>query len=193
MGEEQYVNHLSENIATLTFIPNEPSLLVIAFTDLSMSKFKDVNIVFDYAKIVGNATTLCWIDNGVMVGTKEGVIGYYETKKSKWKAKSTHSVLKIIKFNETSVLVGRHNSSIELRDWSNGTTICKVEKEHKLGEKLINMFLMDFRKEGYNQLVCIGEGGVIKAYNISKVDEVAKKPVAHEIKEISLDIEGLAR
>ena len=39
----------------------------------------------------------------------------------------------------------------------------------------------------------IGEGGVIKAYNISKVDEVAKKPVAHEIKEISLDIEGLAR
>ena len=82
---------------------------------------------------------------------------------------------------------------MELRDWSNGTTICKVEKEHKLGEKMINMFMMDFRQEGYNQLVCIGEGGMIKAYNISKVDEVAKKPVAHEIKEVSLDIEGLAR
>ena len=82
---------------------------------MSMSRFKDVNIAFEYSKIVGVASTLLWIGNGVLVGTKEGNIGYYETKKSKWKGKSSHSVMKIVKMNEMTVLVGRNNGSIELR------------------------------------------------------------------------------
>ena len=39
------------------------------------------------------------------------------------------------------------------------------------------MFLMDFRKEGYDQLVCIGEGGTVKAYNIAVNNEEAGKKI----------------
>ena len=69
-----------------------------------------------------------------MVGTEEGPIAYYESKKSKWKAKSTHSVFKIIDVkkklygkdvnNEQSyahnVIVVRRNGAMELRDWKKG-------------------------------------------------------------------------
>ena len=63
---------------------------------MSMKRYKGVNVVFDYAKVVGLVNTMCWIDGGVMIGTEEGTIAYYESKKSKWKAKSTHSTFKII-------------------------------------------------------------------------------------------------
>jgi hypothetical protein len=42
-----------------------------------MFRYSKLNIVFDYAKIIGKATTLCWIGKGVMVGTEEGAIAYY--------------------------------------------------------------------------------------------------------------------
>lgn len=35
-----------------------------------MCRYAKHNIVFDYAKIVGTATALCWVGRGVMVGTK---------------------------------------------------------------------------------------------------------------------------
>jgi hypothetical protein len=54
--------------------------------------------VFDYAKITEYVNVLCWIGKGVMVGTNEGSIAYYEAKKYKWRAKSAHSVQNIIKF-----------------------------------------------------------------------------------------------
>jgi hypothetical protein len=63
-----------------------------------MHRYNKLNIVFDYAKIVGNVTSLCWIGKGIMIGTKEGPIAYYELKKYKWKATSIHSVQNIIKF-----------------------------------------------------------------------------------------------
>ena len=65
-----------------------------------MARYSGLNISFDYAKIVGTATSLCWIGKGVLVGTKEGTIAFYESKKSKWKAKSSHAVLKILKYSE---------------------------------------------------------------------------------------------
>lgn len=63
-----------------------------------MFRYSKMNIVFDYAKIIGNATSLCWIGKGVLVGTEEGSIAYYESKKYKWKAKSVHKVNNILKF-----------------------------------------------------------------------------------------------
>jgi hypothetical protein len=54
--------------------------------------------VFDYAKVIGNVTSLCWIGKGVMVGTEEGPIAFYESKKYKWRAKSVHSVQSIVRF-----------------------------------------------------------------------------------------------
>ena len=177
----------------MTTIPTESGLIIVAFTDLNMSRYKDANIAFEYSKIVGIASSLCWVGNGVIVGSKEGTIAYYESKKSKWKAKSSHSVLKIISFNADKILVGRHNGSVELREWSSGTTICKIEKEQKLGEKLVNLFFVDFRKEGYSQLVCVGEGGTVKSYNVEKSDGVEKKAIAAELKEMHHDTEDLAR
>jgi hypothetical protein len=65
---------------------------------MTMNRYNKLNIVFDYAKIIGNVTSLCWIGKGVMVGTEEGSIAFYESKKYKWKAKSLHSVQNILKF-----------------------------------------------------------------------------------------------
>jgi hypothetical protein len=42
-----------------------------------MYRYNKLNIVFDYAKVIGNITSLCWISKGVMVGTDEGSIAYY--------------------------------------------------------------------------------------------------------------------
>lgn len=44
---------------------------------MGMFRYSKLNILFDYAKIVGNATSLCWIGKGVMVGTDEGPIAFY--------------------------------------------------------------------------------------------------------------------
>lgn len=35
-----------------------------------MLKYHKHNVVFDYGKIIGKATALCWIGKGVMVGTQ---------------------------------------------------------------------------------------------------------------------------
>jgi hypothetical protein len=107
-GEEQYVNHAAANITAITTINTDSSLsvqpdeIVIATDAATMMRYNKLNIVFDYGKIIGNATALCWVGKGVMVGTEEGAIGYYEAKKYKWKAKSVHSVLTILKFQYVS-------------------------------------------------------------------------------------------
>lgn len=67
-----------------------------------MLRYNKLNIVFDYGKVIGNVTSLCWIGKGVMVGTEEGPVAYYESKKYKWRAKSVHSVQSIVKFQEHS-------------------------------------------------------------------------------------------
>jgi len=70
------VNHAQANITAITTanIPNSSSTspieeIVIATDAMSMIRYNQHNIVFDYAKIIGNATSLCWIGKGVMVGT----------------------------------------------------------------------------------------------------------------------------
>lgn len=45
--------------------------------DMSMKRFKNVNVVFDYGKVVGMVNAMCWVGGGVMVGTEEGTIAYY--------------------------------------------------------------------------------------------------------------------
>lgn len=40
------------------------------------------------------------VGKGVVVGTKEGYLAYYETKKPKWKSKSSDPVLKVMKYLE---------------------------------------------------------------------------------------------
>ncbi len=66
---------------------------------MNLIRYKGINISFDYGKVVGVPSALCWIGNGIIVGTQEGTVAYYESKKSKWKAKSTHSVLSIKSYN----------------------------------------------------------------------------------------------
>lgn len=99
-GEEQYVNHVSGNITAITNTEDivKADEIVIATDAATMMRYSKLNIIFDYAKIIGNATALCWIGKGVIIGTEEGSIAYYETKKYKWKAKSSHSLLTILKF-----------------------------------------------------------------------------------------------
>lgn len=82
---------------------------------MTLARYKQHNLIYDYGKIVGTPVTLCSIGKGVMVGTKEGTIAYYETKKSKWKAKSSNPVLKIMKCeSDTSeyTIVIRQNGNI---------------------------------------------------------------------------------
>ena len=63
-----------------------------------MIRYKGVNIALDYGKIAGLPTSICWIGDGVLVGTQEGTVAYYESKKSKWKAKSHHAVYKVLSY-----------------------------------------------------------------------------------------------
>ncbi len=42
-----------------------------------MTRFRGLNVRFHYGKIPGVATSLCWIDKGVCVGTQEGTIALY--------------------------------------------------------------------------------------------------------------------
>lgn len=94
--------------------------LVIGLNDMTMIRYKGVNISLDYGKVAGLPTSICWIGEGVLVGTQEGTVAYYETKKSKWKAKSHHPVFKVMAYRtETTYLavVGRKDGLIELKDW----------------------------------------------------------------------------
>lgn len=89
--------------------------VIVALDDMSMKRYKAVNVVFDYSKVVGLVNAMCWVDGGVMIGTEEGTIAYYESKKSKWKAKSTHPTFKILNWinnNKDNILVARKNGNI---------------------------------------------------------------------------------
>lgn len=78
-GEEDYVNHISANISALAKVHTDKNdgEIVIATNDMAMARYIGLNISFDYSKIVGTASTLCWVGKGVLVGTKEGSIAYY--------------------------------------------------------------------------------------------------------------------
>ena len=82
---------------------------------MTLTRYKQHNLIYDFGKVVGTPVSLCSVGKGVMVGTREGVIAYYETKKSKWKAKSSNPVLKIMKYSsDTSdhTIVIRQNGNI---------------------------------------------------------------------------------
>lgn len=70
--------------------------VIVALNDYTMARYKGVNISFDYGKIIGAPVSMAWIGEGIILGIQEGTVAYYENKKSKWKAKSTHPVFKII-------------------------------------------------------------------------------------------------
>lgn len=131
-GEEQYVNHspsLIEAVTTVNFKGNRE--VVVGLNDLGMIRYRGVNITLDYGKVVGIPASICWISEGVLVGTQEGTVAYYESKKSKWKAKSHHPVFKVMAYRtETTYLaiIGRKNGTVELKDWKGkGETIFKVK------------------------------------------------------------------
>lgn len=65
---------------------------------MTLGRYMKQNLVYDFGKVAGTPISLVSIGKGVIVGTKQGVIAYYETKKSKWKAKSSHPVKKVVKF-----------------------------------------------------------------------------------------------
>lgn len=80
-----------------------------------MTRYKGVNISYDYGKAAGTPSSICWIREGVLVGTKEGIVAYYETKKSKWKAKSHHPVLKVLAYRTESTylaIIGRKDGLV---------------------------------------------------------------------------------
>lgn len=70
--------------------------MVVGLSDLTMTRFKGVNVSFDYGKIAGEAVSMAWIGEGVLVGTQEGTVALHEGKKSKWRAKSSHPVLQVM-------------------------------------------------------------------------------------------------
>lgn len=70
-GEEQYVNHCSTLIQALTTVViKDNTEVVVGLNDLTMTRYKGVNISFDYGKIVGEPVSMAWIGEGVLVGTQ---------------------------------------------------------------------------------------------------------------------------
>jgi hypothetical protein len=104
---------------------------VIGLNDLTMTRYRGVNISFDYGKIVGEPVSMAWIGEGVLLGTNEGTVALYEGKKSKWRAKSTHAVFEVLVHRtETDymAIVARKDGLIELKDWKNkGETLHKIK------------------------------------------------------------------
>lgn len=68
----------------------------MGLSDLTLTRFKGVNVSYDYGKTAGEAVSMAWIGEGVLVGTQEGTVALHEGKKSKWRAKSTHPVLQVM-------------------------------------------------------------------------------------------------
>lgn len=115
-GEEQYVNHCSALIECITSTTVKGVReVVVGLNDLNMIRYRGVNIALDYGKIVGTPTSICWIGDGVLVGTQEGTVAFYESKKSKWKAKSHHSVFKVFVYyseNNELAIIGRKDGLV---------------------------------------------------------------------------------
>lgn len=51
--------------------------VVVGLNDLTMTRYKGVNISYDYGKILGVPVSMDWIGNGVILGTMEGTVAYY--------------------------------------------------------------------------------------------------------------------
>lgn len=77
-GEEQYVNHCSSVIEALTSVEVKGSReIVLALNDLNLLRYRGVNISFDYGKVSGIPSSICWIGDGVLVGTQEGPVSFH--------------------------------------------------------------------------------------------------------------------
>lgn len=102
----------------------------------------------------------------MLVGTQEGTVAYYEGKKSKWKAKSHHPVLKVLAYQGESsflAIIGRKDGLVEIKDWrGKGETIHKL----KLHEDLVGLLVYDFREEKNDQLVCLLKSGKVTGLNL---------------------------
>lgn len=93
---------------------------ILALNDLSLVRYKGVNISFDYGKTSGIAASICWLGEGVLVGTQQGPVSFHEGKKSKWKAKSNHPVFKVMPHvcdGSLLAIIGRRDGVVELKDW----------------------------------------------------------------------------
>jgi hypothetical protein len=157
--------------------------VLVGLNDLSLIRYKGVNISLDYGKIIGAPVSMCWLDNGVLLGTQEGTVAFYEGKKPRWRAKSSHPVLKVMAHRTESeylAIIGRKDGLVELKDWKNkGETISKV----KLHEEMIGMHIHDFRQEDNEQLICVLKSGNVKGLNIyEEAKKNDKKMVADEVK-----------
>lgn len=51
--------------------------VIIGLNDLTMTRYKGVNISFDYGKIIGIPVSMAWIKDGVIVGSQEGTVAFY--------------------------------------------------------------------------------------------------------------------
>jgi hypothetical protein len=189
-GEEQYVNHCGAVVQALTAVEVKDSAeVVVGLGDLALTRFRGVNVSFDYGKTAGEAVSMAWLGEGVLVGTQEGTVALHEGKKSRWRAKSTHPVLQVLAHRtETDYLavIARKDGLIELKDWKNkGETLHKL----KLHEELVGIFVHDFRKDDNRQLLCVLKSGNVKGINIYEdLKKVEKKAIAEEVK---VDLQSL--
>lgn len=55
----------------------ETTEVILGLNDLTMTRYKGVNISFDYGKMVGEAVSMVWIGEGVLIGTQEGTVALY--------------------------------------------------------------------------------------------------------------------
>ena len=140
--------------------------MLVALTDLSLTRYRGVNITYDYGKLFGVAVAVTALGGGVIVGTEEGTVGFFEGKKAKWKAKSTHAVLALIAHQTEAdylAIVARRNGMVEVKDWrGKGETVSKI----KLHEELVGIFIHDFREDDNRQAVCVLRSGTLKGLNI---------------------------
>ena len=183
-GEEQFVNHCSANIqAICTYWSKGQNEVVAGLSDLTMLRYKGVNLSYDYGKVAGTPTSLCMLGEGVLLGTEEGTVAYYESKKSKWKAKSSHPVAKVMAYRgetETLAIIARRDGIVEIKDWKGkGETSFKI----KLQEEIVGVFVHDFRQDDNLQYLVVHRSGTFKGLNIYEEERKAiKKKVADEIK-----------
>ena len=51
--------------------------VVVGLNDLTMLRYKGVNVVVDYGKGVGVPVSMCQIGEALLVGTQEGTVALY--------------------------------------------------------------------------------------------------------------------
>ncbi|EGR29382.1 hypothetical protein IMG5_156790 [Ichthyophthirius multifiliis] len=172
-GDEIYWNVTSDLVTCIGFtdIDGDQSLeLMVGSADNYIRIFQGESILYEIQEASKPLILSRMTKQKFAFGLENGMVGVYQKKQRKWRAKSQYKPIGVLLGDFGSerqgykpIIIGRQNGQIEIRHDATGEILHKV----MLSSPLAKIFRDDFRQDGSKQIACIQCDGQVQGYIIN--------------------------